>query len=109
MEHDTQIARVDAVRQFEDTGEIQAVKLDPPLIQVFLSGQSQSKDYRVTADCQITLGGEKVSFEALRRGDEVVVTHGTAEGPIPTPKKHCGHAASRSSALGAADSGEQAR
>lgn len=87
VEHDMQIARVDAVRQFDDAGEIHAVKFDPPLIQVFLRGQSQSKDYRVPADCEITLGGEKVDFSALRRGDEVVVTHGTAEGSTPTPKK----------------------
>lgn len=87
VEHDTQIARVDAVRSFEDAGEIHAVKFDPQLIQVFLRGQSQSKDYRVPVDCEVTLGGEKVPFDALRRGDEVVVTHGTAEGATPTPKK----------------------
>lgn len=87
VEHDTQIARVDAVRQFDDAGEIHAVKFDPPLIQVFLRGQSQSKDYRVPVDCEITLGGEKVDFSVLRRGDEVVVTHGTAEGSTPTPRK----------------------
>lgn len=87
LEHDTQIARIDAVRQFDDAGEIHAVKFDPPLIQVFLRGKSQSRDYRVGPECEITLGGEKVPFDVLRRGDEVVVTHGTAEGATPRPKK----------------------
>jgi hypothetical protein len=87
VEHDTQIARVDAVRTFEDRGEIQAVRFDPPLIQVFLRGQSQPRDYRIHADCEITLGGETVAYEALRRGDEVVVTHDMAEGGIATPQR----------------------
>lgn len=82
---DTRIARIDAKRQFQEEGEVHAIKFDPPLMQVFLRGQSQSRDYRVGVECKVTLGGEPVEFADLRRGDMVAVTHDSAEATAPSP------------------------
>jgi serine/threonine-protein kinase len=84
VQHDTHVARVDAWREFHEQGEVHAIKFDPQLMQVFLRGESQSRDYRVSGDTKITLGGESVAFADLRRGDEVTVTHDMAEGDTPT-------------------------
>jgi hypothetical protein len=87
LQHDTHVARIDAWREFREQGEVHAIKFDPQLIQVFLRGESQSRDYRVTTETAIALGGETVQFADLRRGDEVTVTHDTAEGDTPTASR----------------------
>jgi serine/threonine-protein kinase len=83
LEHDTHVGRIDAQRLFRDRGEVHAVLYDSQSLRVFLRERSEIREYRISPQSQITLAGQKIQFEEIFRGDEVLLGHETAEGGNP--------------------------
>lgn len=78
--HDSQVLRVDAYQTFEVQGVIAALGSDNLELRL-ASGQTMK--FHLTPQTQCRLGGEPVSPEELRSGDQAVVTHDAPQAPAP--------------------------
>jgi hypothetical protein len=73
FQHDTRVVSVDAHRTIHDAGRIEQVHADR--LEVTLKGQHVASVCLVGSKCKLTLFGEPVELTALRRGDDVEITH----------------------------------
>ena len=81
--HDLQIVRIHAYRTIGEGGPIVRIEYDARTMEVQVDGKE--KKFLVRPDCKITLGGEPVDWNDLRRGDIVDIQHDTPD-PTRTPE-----------------------
>ena len=79
VEHDTRIVRVEAHRTVGNTGVVRQLHYDAPQTMNVTDDQNRTITYIVGPQCKITLDDESASFDELRVGDHVRITHGALD------------------------------
>jgi serine/threonine-protein kinase len=80
---DTRVTSISATRVVSDSATVQAVQANT--LTVLVDGRTQPREFLVDESCQVTLGGDPVSLEALRRGDLVTISHDAPSEATPHP------------------------
>jgi len=83
FERDVELTRIDAQRVFSQSGAIRNLRYDVRSIDLELDGGG-TLTCLVGTECEVLLGGAKVSFDDLRRGDRVEFAHDSPEAESPT-------------------------
>jgi serine/threonine-protein kinase len=76
IRRDTEIVEVKAQRTLDAAGVIQQIRYEQPQTLSVLNDKSLKVIYLVGPHCALTLGGEPITVEDLRPGDNVRVSHG---------------------------------
>lgn len=83
LEHDTHISRIDALRLFVESGTVRRIQFDVKSLEVAVHGKDQPVTFVLDPACKVKLALSDAVFDDLRQGDQVSISHETAEGATP--------------------------
>ena len=75
VKHDIFISQVVAERTLAGGGVVEQIRYEPPQSFSVAEDNGEKRTYLVGPQCKITLGGEAVAFDVLRKGDRVAIEH----------------------------------